>query len=107
MAIKFSIPILSFTYISPGRKSKSSFLNSHVFSIFLDITIEIVLFVYFKYDDSTPLILEDLENIDDDILSKKEKLDNISECIKDILSHIDDYRKIANKDGNGKIYRLD
>lgn len=51
--------------------------------------------------------LEDIENIDDDILSKKEKLDNISEYIEDILSHIDDYRKIANKDGNGKIYRLD
>ena len=51
--------------------------------------------------------LEDLENIDEDILAKKERLDDISEYIEDILSHIDDYRKIANKDGNGKIYRLD
>jgi len=51
--------------------------------------------------------LEDLENIDEDILSKKERLDNIYEYIEDILSHIDDYRKIANKDGNGKIFRLD
>ena len=50
--------------------------------------------------------LEDLENIDDDILSKKEKLDNISECIEDILGHIDDYRKMANKDAQGKTYRL-
>lgn len=50
--------------------------------------------------------LEDLENIDDDILSKKERLDNISECIEDILGHIDDYRKMANKDAQGKTYRL-
>lgn len=50
--------------------------------------------------------LEDLENIDEDILSKKERLDNISEYIEDILSHIDDYRKMANKDAQGKTYRL-
>ena len=50
--------------------------------------------------------MEDLENIDEDILSKKERLDNISEYIEDILSHIDDYRKMANKDAQGKTYRL-
>ena len=35
------------------------------------------------------------------------RLNEICDYIEDILSHIDDYRKIANKDGNGKIYRLD
>ena len=50
--------------------------------------------------------LEDLENIDEDILSKKERLDNISEYIENILSHIDHYRKMANKDAQGKTYRL-
>ena len=41
------------------------------------------------------------------MLSKIDRLDDICDYIEDILSHIDDYRKIANKDGNGKIYRLD
>lgn len=51
--------------------------------------------------------LKKLENIDEGMLSKIDRLDDICDYIEDILSHIDDYRKIANKDGNGKIYRLD
>ena len=51
--------------------------------------------------------LKKLENIDEGMLSKIDRLDDICDYIEDILSHIDDYRKIANNDGNGKIYRLD
>ena len=51
--------------------------------------------------------LKKLENIDEGMLSKIDRLNDICDYIEDILSHIDDYRKIANKDGNGKIYRLD
>ena len=51
--------------------------------------------------------LKKLENIDEGMLSKIDRLNEICDYIEDILSHIDDYRKIANKDGNGKIYRLD
>ena len=48
-----------------------------------------------------------LENIDEGMLSKVDRLNDICDYIEDILSHIDDYRKIANKNGNGKIFRLD
>ena len=51
--------------------------------------------------------LKKLENIDEGMLSKIDRLNDICDYIEDILSHIDDYRKIANKDGNGKIFRLD
>ena len=50
--------------------------------------------------------LEELENMSEDTQEKMEKLESIKEYIGNILEQIDDYRKIANKDAQGKTYRL-
>ena len=50
--------------------------------------------------------LEGLENMSEDMLEKSEKLEYIQEYIENVLEQTDDYRKMANKDGKGKIYKL-
>ena len=50
--------------------------------------------------------LEGLENMSEDKQEKSEKLEYIQEYIKNVIEQIDDYRKMANKDAQGKSYRL-
>lgn len=50
--------------------------------------------------------LEELENISDGMENKIERLENIKEYIENILDNVDVYRRQANKDGKGKIFRL-
>ncbi len=50
--------------------------------------------------------LEGLENMSEDMQEKSEKLEYIQEYIENVLEQIDGYRKMANKDAQGKTYRL-
>ena len=50
--------------------------------------------------------LEGLENMSEDMQEKSEKLEYIQEYIENVIEQIDGYRKMANKDAQGKTYRL-
>lgn len=50
--------------------------------------------------------LEELENMSEDTQEKMEKLEYIKEYIENVFEQIEDYRKMANKDAQGKTYRL-
>lgn len=50
--------------------------------------------------------LEGLENMSEDMQEKSEKLEYIQEYIENAIEQIDGYRKMANKDAQGKTYRL-
>ena len=51
--------------------------------------------------------LVDLPDMDDDVIDRTIRFEDITEYINNIIDNIDIYRKIANKDSNGKIFRLE